>query len=97
MSTPTSCPEWLQIAEDFERMWQFPNCIGAIDGKHVVICPPSGGGSFYYNYKGTHSVVLMAVAGPNYECLYADVWDKWASFGRRNLEQNTAIEEVRGV
>ena len=73
MSAPTSCPEWLQIAEDFERMWQFPNCIGAIDGKHVVICPPSGGGSFYYNYKGTHSVVLMAVAVPNYECLYADV------------------------
>lgn len=73
MSTASSCSEWLQISEDFERMWQFPNCIGAIDGKHVVICTPSGGGSFYYNYKGTHSVVLMAVAGPNYECLYAGV------------------------
>ena len=73
MSTPSRCPEWLQIAEDFDHVWQFPNCIGAIDGKYVVIFPPSGGGSFYYNYKGTHSVVLMAVARPNYECLYADV------------------------
>ena len=23
--------------------------------------------------KGTHSIVLMAVAGPDYECVYADV------------------------
>lgn len=57
----------------FSAMWQFPNCIGTIDEKHIVICPPSGCGSFYYNYKGTHSVVLMAVNGPNYECLYADI------------------------
>lgn len=73
MPTPSNRAEWSRIAEEFERKWQFPNCIGAIDGKHVVICPPSGCGSFYYNYKGTHSVVLMAIAGPNYECLYADV------------------------
>ena len=33
MSTPSRCPEWLQIAEDFDHVWQFPNCIGAIDGK----------------------------------------------------------------
>ena len=73
MPTPSNRAEWSRIAEELERKWQFPNCIGAIDGKHVVICPPSGCGSFYYNYKGTHSVVLMAIAGPNYECLYADV------------------------
>eukprot|EP00112_Aurelia_sp_Birch-Aquarium-sp1_P012113 Seg2545.3 transcript_id=Seg2545.3/GoldUCD/mRNA.D3Y31 product="hypothetical protein" protein_id=Seg2545.3/GoldUCD/D3Y31 len=35
--------------------------------------PPPGSGSKYYNYKHTHSIVLLAVAGPNYECLYADV------------------------
>ena len=31
------------------------------------------GGLLYYNYKHTHSVILLVVAGPNYECLYADV------------------------
>ena len=34
---------------------------------------PANAGSHYYNYKGTHSIVLMAVAGPDYECVYADI------------------------
>jgi hypothetical protein len=28
---------WKAIAEGFEERWMFPNCIGAIDGKHVVM------------------------------------------------------------
>jgi len=35
--------------------------------------PPPNAGSYSYNYKHTHSVVLMALAGPDYQCLYADV------------------------
>jgi hypothetical protein len=35
--------------------------------------PPANAGSFFYNYKHTHSIVLMAVAGPDYGCIYADV------------------------
>lgn len=34
---------------------------------------PKNGGSFYYNYKHHHSIILMAIAGPEYECLYAVV------------------------
>lgn len=29
--------EWLSIANDFEQLWNFNHCSGAIDGKHVVI------------------------------------------------------------
>lgn len=29
--------DWLRIANDFEEKWNFPHCIGAIDGKHIVI------------------------------------------------------------
>ena len=73
LNTPTSVDEWLQVAADFEHRWQFPNYLGAIDGKHVNICPSPGSGSYFHNYKGNHSVVLMAVANANYEVIYADI------------------------
>ena len=58
LKVPSSNEEWRIIAEKFERRWQFPNCIGAIDGKHIVMQPPGNSGSYYYNYKHTNSIVL---------------------------------------
>ena len=73
IKTPSSEQEWLEISKKFETRWKYPHALGAIDGKHVTIRKPSNAGSYYYNYKLTHSVVLLAIAGPEYECLYADV------------------------
>jgi len=44
--------EWKKIAHDFEIKWNFPHCIGSINGKHVIIQSPIHSGSKYYNYKG---------------------------------------------
>ena len=73
-----NCPhetEWSKIAEHFESRWNFPNCIGAIDGKHVVMQAPARSGSYYYNYKGTHSIVLMAVVNAHYEFTLVSIGD----------------------
>lgn len=42
---------WLQVANDFNARWNMPNCVGAIDGKHVAITCPKNAGSLFYNYK----------------------------------------------
>ncbi|KAJ8893277.1 hypothetical protein PR048_005868 [Dryococelus australis] len=45
---PTTEEEWENVAREFEHRWNFPTCIGAIDGKHVAIMPPPGSGSYFY-------------------------------------------------
>ncbi|CAN7937555.1 unnamed protein product, partial [Ixodes hexagonus] len=70
---PSTPGEWKRVARGFEELWQFPHCLGALDGKHVTICPPMGTGAMYRNYKGTFSIVLMALVDADLKFLYADV------------------------
>jgi len=37
LKVPTTQSEWQVIATQFNELWNFPNCIGALDGKHVLI------------------------------------------------------------
>lgn len=74
LKTPTS-EKLLEVAEKFERLWNFPNCLGAIDGKHVRIQCPPGAGSEFFNYKKYHSIVLQAVADADGKFVFIDVGD----------------------
>ena len=64
---------WLKIASHFESKLNFPYCIGALDGKHVVIKAPSKSGSQYYNYKKLFSTVLLAVVDADYCFVVVDI------------------------
>ncbi|KAH7934091.1 hypothetical protein HPB49_021424 [Dermacentor silvarum] len=86
MKPPTE-DDWRDIAAGFCSRWQFPNCLGAVDGKHVEIRCPRKAGSLYFNYKGTHSIVLMAVADSQYLFRLIDV----GAPGRRCVEKAFGI------
>lgn len=43
-STPEDC---MTIAKGFEKRWNFRNCIGAMDGKHINILAPRNSGIMF--------------------------------------------------
>ncbi|XP_033221148.1 uncharacterized protein LOC117175547 [Belonocnema kinseyi] len=64
---------WYIIAKDFEDKWNFCHCIGAVDGKQVLMQAPPITGSAYYNYKERFGINLMAVADAHYRFIAVDI------------------------
>jgi len=63
----------IHIAEEFWTKWNFPNCTGAIDGKHIRIFCPGKSGSLFFNYKDFFSVVLLAIVDANCKFIFVDI------------------------
>ena len=70
---PATEEEWKVVCNDFGERWNFYHCLGAMDGKHILIDPPLRSGSMYYNYKGTFSIVLLAVVDAQLRFIYVDI------------------------
>lgn len=68
--TRESCEE---VAQGFFDKCNFPNVIGAVDGKHVRIQSPPKSGSMFFNYKHFFSIVLQGVADSNLKFILVDV------------------------
>jgi hypothetical protein len=65
--------QWKATAEVFWNIWNFPNCIGAVGGKHVNIETSDNSDSVYSNYKKIFSVILLALVDANYNFITIDV------------------------
>jgi hypothetical protein len=70
---PTTSEEWRHVAGEYWKLWNFPNCIGALDGKHISIKQPACSGSKFFNYKHTFSIILLALVDANYKFLFCDI------------------------
>ena len=80
LTMPQTSQDWLSIAQGFFTEWNYPNCIGAVDGKHITIQSPANSGSLYFNYKGTFSIVLLAMVDAFYRFIYVDI----GSYGKQS-------------
>ena len=93
--------DWIKIERGFRLRWHFPNCIGALDGKHMAIISPPASGSLFYNYKGYYSLVLMALVDANYRFVYVNIGEygsnsdsnvfQFSKFGQKFMNEKLNI------
>lgn len=70
---PPTKNDMVEISKEFWENWNFPNCAGAIDGKHIRIFSPKNSGSLFFNYKDFFSIVLLAIVDANCKFIYVDI------------------------
>lgn len=77
LKLPTTEGEWQEVASNFLTAWNFPNGIGALDGKrflsNFLSKLPSNSGAEYYDYKSHQSGIMLALVDAAYKFLYIDV------------------------
>ncbi|KAJ6639530.1 Protein ANTAGONIST OF LIKE HETEROCHROMATIN PROTEIN 1 [Pseudolycoriella hygida] len=73
MKVPAEADEWRKIADDFYIKWDYPNCVGALDGKHVLVSPPPNSGTKFFNYQKTYSTILLALVDAHYRFTFVDI------------------------
>ncbi|CAI6362322.1 unnamed protein product [Macrosiphum euphorbiae] len=95
---PPTTEQWLDIAAGYFEKSQFPNCVGAVDGKHIRIECPQKIGKLYYNYKNFFSIILMGICDSNYCFRVIDI----GSYGKESdcniIKQSSFdVKEKKGV
>lgn len=61
IAPPLTMDRWNEVGEGYQKYAQFPNCIDAIDGKHIRIKAIAHSGSLYFNYNLIFSVVFKVM------------------------------------
>lgn len=86
---------WEKSVAGFNEKWQFPNCIGSIDGKHITIKCPDKTGSNYFCYLQKFSFVLLAVVDHEYKFICIDVGGYGKNSDGGLFEESTMGQRLR--
>ena len=70
----------IRCEREFSDKWNFPNCFGCIDGKHIRIQNPAHAGSMYHTYKQFFLIVLQGLADAKCKFITIDV----GAYGRQS-------------
>ena len=70
IKAPTSKKERLDIATKFDNKWNFPHCLVAINGKHLIKQTPPRKCYSFFNYRKSLSIGLLAVCNTNCSHLF---------------------------
>ena len=81
------------IANEFMTDLNFPNCVGALDGRHCRIKKPPNSGSLFFNYKKFFSIVLMGCCDSKKRFLWTNVGD----YGKILLKINVFITSKKNI
>ena len=64
-----------EVVSSFASEYNFPQCVGAVDGTHIPITSPQECPADYFNRKGWHSVIMQGTV--NNRGLFIDVYIGW--------------------
>ncbi|CAF3550803.1 unnamed protein product [Rotaria socialis] len=70
---PVTNEEIKRTVDGFLNKFDYPMCLGALDGTHISIKPPQGLELDYYNYKKFHSIIMLATVDSNLLFTYVNV------------------------
>ncbi|KAH8345359.1 hypothetical protein KR067_007274 [Drosophila pandora] len=76
LQIPRSEEAWLQIASDFQELWNFPHCLGAVDGHHIAFRDGAEADESYSNYRNFSSIILLALVDAHHRFLHMDATSK---------------------
>ena len=94
VSNPTTSEGWKEIAASFSSRWNFHHVLVALDGNHIRIRSPANGGPQIYNYKGYHSIVLLALVDANYRFTWVQVGAQGAASDAQLWNESTLRDAV---
>ncbi len=72
---PSDESSWKDVPREFKEKWHFPNYLGTLDGKHVMMQAPHNSGSSFFNYKNFFSIVLLGICDAKYRFIIVDIGD----------------------